>query len=752
MEYVRLENVGSAPVANPWLIVNSKRNWRTLEDVIAEVVTPDMSPREKALRLWWFQVNHRYHAFTGDDENNDEIKVLNVYGYTLCGNDAEVLGHLFQAAGLRVRPGHPTGHCTTEVFWDDHWHLLDGDENIIVPLRDCHTLAGESDIVRDHDLMKRTHTYGILSRDDRFRDEFSASLYTYEGERKEGRGQNTRHTMRFDLLPGEALVWRWDSRGKYHGREDLLDWGREALARIANGELVYEPDLRGPGAACAVTAHKACVVGERDVDLPAIHLAPRADQGHVDLALHSPYPFVGGNFAARLRGEGQVAATLVLGEETFSLGEVMATGSGELRANLDGCFPRERQARYDAMLRLALCGKAGVESLRLKFDLQMAPLSLPELELGENTVHYVDDSTARRVRVSLAWRELDFTRPPAPPPSPEFPADGARVQGTRISFRWPAAVDPDGDKIADYQFQLSEREDLAWPLSPNFHKLVSNTADRDKPQYTLPSEGLLAPNTTYYWRVRALDAAGVWGPWSHVWRFSCQVPAPPEGLECVADEARGEIRLRWRPTQVGSRPVRYRIYGSDEQGFSVSDVSYKILWTNQPIPNYLERPANFLAETTEDEILVVGPRLCGTAANQAFYRVVAIDEHNVRSGPSDYLALPRPFIYTRPPQPATPGQEYVYQPHSLASLGDLRCRPLKGQDGTVSYYNASFWDVEKPLWRKVAGPEWISIDPQSGLVSGRAPDGYSPTVATISVEIPGRGSDEQHLNLVADGP
>lgn len=748
MRYVRMENVGDRAVANPWLIVNGKRNWRRIEDVVAEVVRPEMSDREKALRLWWFQINHRFHAFTDDDENNDEIKVLNVYGYTLCGNDAEVLGHLFQAAGLRVRPGHPTGHCTTEVFWDGRWHLLDGDENIIVLLRDNHTLAAEEDIVRDHDLMKRTHTYGILSRDDRFLDEFSASLYTYEGERKEGRGFHTRHTMDFTLLPGEALVWRWESRGKYHGRADLAaGWGQGALDRVANGELIYRPDLRAAQVAQAVAASEGCVLGEDDPAKPAIHLLPGADEGHVDFALRSPYPLVGGDFRASVAGEGKVRASLVLEGEEHAIAEGPVGGPGSLRGDLDRFLPRDGPAHYEATLRLSLSGTGGVDSFSLRFDLQMAPLSLPELELGQNEVRYVDDSAERRVQVTFAWRELDYTRPPEAPAAALYPKDGAQVPGTRLTLRWAEAVDPEGDDIADYWFELSERQDMAWPLSPNFRKLISNTADAGQAQYTLPYEGLLAPDTTYYWRVRARDAQGVWGPWSRPWRFSCRAPAPPEGLEAVVDEARGEVRIRWRAAEVGTRPVKYRVYGSDEQGFTASDEPYEVMWTNLRSPNRKQMPANLLGETDAREMLVVGPGIEADAANRAFYRVVAVDADGIRSGPSDYVALPRPFIYTGPSPVAAPGREYRYQARSLSSLGDLRCRNLTKPDGSVSHYNADFWDVEKVRWSKAAGPDWLSVDAETGLVSGMPPEGFDGAEVVIAAEIEGRGRAEQRFRI-----
>ena len=42
-------------------------------------------------------------------------------------------------------------------------------------------------------------------------------------------------------------------------------------------------------------------------------------------------------------------------------------------------------------------------------------------------------------------------------------------------------------RIADYHFELSDRPDMSWPLSTNFSKLISKTADRGQAQYTLPA-------------------------------------------------------------------------------------------------------------------------------------------------------------------------------------------------------------------------------------------------------------------------
>jgi len=88
--------------------------------------------------------------------------------------------------------------------------------------------------------------------------------------------------------------------------------------------------------------------------------------------------------------------------------------------------------------------------------------------------------------------------------SPIFTAEIALSSLARLT--WEAAVDPDGDPIADYHVQVSPRADMLHPVSPNLDRITGSS----KPEWSLP-EGWLAKGRTYYWRVRAVDA---WGAWS----------------------------------------------------------------------------------------------------------------------------------------------------------------------------------------------------------------------------------------------
>ena len=169
-------------------------------------------------------------------EVNDVIKRFNCYGYTLCQNESVILSDLWRTAGLKIRSGWPNGHSTAEVWYDGMWHLLDSDEHIICLMPDNKTIAGEEEIVADHDLMKRVHSYGPLHDRDRFRDESSSALHFYEGVRTGEDASETHHTMDFDLRPGESITWAWNAGNRYHSAYDT-DWNRHwrLIANVMDG-------------------------------------------------------------------------------------------------------------------------------------------------------------------------------------------------------------------------------------------------------------------------------------------------------------------------------------------------------------------------------------------------------------------------------------------------------------------------------------------------------------------------------------
>jgi hypothetical protein len=699
---VRLENVGDADVIDPWLS-NGRNDFRTVKEIAAGGVRPGLSDGERALAIWRRQTTHRFHAGAADPaEMHDPVKVFNVYGYTTCGDDSVCLAALWHAAGFPVSPGRLLGHRTSEVFYDGRWHLMDGDLGPVYLLRDNTTVASEEDLVRDHDLVKRSHPYGILDPDRRVENELHAALFVSDGKAAADgaiAGIARESTMSMVLRPGEAIVWRWghSQAPKYHGLEDLStfgprkdgrrEWGAPASARVCNGLWEYRPDFghdRWRGGAEStrdVVVERGALVG-----------------GSVVWRMKSPYVFVGG----RLETAGTGA--------TFWISWDGSTWE-KAGVDLDPFFPSRGPARYEYWLKVEVPRGAHLERLAIVNDLQMAPLSLPGMTVGENRFTYTDRSPgARAVRITHEWVECSDAAPPPAPSSALFPPDGGSADRTDVPFRWSPS-----EGAEDYHFELSDRADVAWPLSSNFEKLVSNTADAGRARYSLPSPGLLTPGRRYYWHVRAGNSRGVWGPWSRTWSFTAGGLAVP--VELRLDGA----FLRWAPV---ANAARYRVYGSDEQGFSASDEPRpRIVGRSPEVPS--ESPANFVAETEETEVKVLGP----VAANRAFYRVLAVGASGLRSGPSELVAAPRPFFTRVPGRTARVGEPYEDRVSVTRSLGDLRVRWV---DGTEV---AAFWDVERPLFALRQGPAWLRIDERSGALAG-VPDvpGAVEVVVAVTLE------------------
>ncbi len=215
---VRMENVGDTDVVNPWLS-NGRNKFRNVAEIVQSAITPDMTDAEKAFALWFQQIQYRHHSGGDNSELGDPVKVFNIYGYNTCGNDSICLGTLFKQAGFKTAPARALGHCISQAFCDGAWHFFDGDMHCVYLLRDNETVASDLQLARDHDLVKRTHSNGILLLDTQWDGQGTSSLYFTETEISGERSGKADTTMNMVLRPGEAIVWRWGQLKplKYHG-------------------------------------------------------------------------------------------------------------------------------------------------------------------------------------------------------------------------------------------------------------------------------------------------------------------------------------------------------------------------------------------------------------------------------------------------------------------------------------------------------------------------------------------------------
>jgi len=702
MVSVSLENVGDEAVVDPWISVGGRCRWRSLEEILAGILTPQMDEAAKARAIWEFARTHRYHSTTGDDEVKDTVKMLNVYGYTLCWDEAYTVSNLWQAAGLKIRRGLPHGHCTTEVYYDGDYHLLDSDEHLLILDRDNQTIASEARISRDHDLMKRSHAYGVGSGESREASESAASLFCHEGPRSGGRPRVGDHTMSLVLRPGERLAWGWTERGKYHG------FGA-APPRYANGKQQWSVPL----------TDTRWALSSNNVQVEETGLVTQTD-GQIIFEMRSPYVLVGGCIQIELEGAGSLSAQRIEDGSWVPLKPSAEPGAEGTTIDLDPLLPAASIPCYG--IRVRVQGNSwALRNLQIEADLQMAPLSLPTLRLGNNQVTYTDRSETRHMRLRCQWLERDDWT--VPPIVEGLTPDAGDPQATsRVQLCWnPAGL------ATDYHVRLGTDQNVDIALSPVFDKLVSKTASAGQCFWTVPEEGLLNPDTDYYWKVRARSAQGVWGPWSRTAHLLVRAPGIPLQVRLEMDWSERCGVLGWQPNPQGNEPVTYEIHGSDERGFSARRCDYEIYLGNQGGRERQTVPGNIVTVVDADvsaggdstsndpEHMVIGAQV-DLRMQHPFYRVVAVDAEGVRSGPSDLVEAPHPFVTTPLPRQIPANEATTIQLHSLRSRGDLRAE----SDGPHRYHQA-FRDGDQLEFLLDEGPDWVHLDITTGVLTMRPP-------------------------------
>jgi hypothetical protein len=111
------------------------------------------------------------------------------------------------------------------------------------------------------------------------------------------------------------------------------------------------------------------------------------------------------------------------------------------------------------------------------------------------------------------------------------PASASVIANTNTLFSWFAGVDPSGDYIQLYDFEVDS--DPAFG-SPKVNGTLSMSGPVDPLSDVTISVPLgayagaqnLQPGVTYYWRVQAEDGHGLFGPWSSAWNFVLAGTAP----------------------------------------------------------------------------------------------------------------------------------------------------------------------------------------------------------------------------------
>ena len=110
-------------------------DYSSLDAILSAARFAGKTGEELAVAIWEFvidEVEGVYHFWPALARLNgwfvwDAMKLLNSFGWAICGQNANLIATLWRAAGLDSRLVGIEGHNVAEVFYDGGWHLLDGD-------------------------------------------------------------------------------------------------------------------------------------------------------------------------------------------------------------------------------------------------------------------------------------------------------------------------------------------------------------------------------------------------------------------------------------------------------------------------------------------------------------------------------------------------------------------------------------------------------------------------------------------------
>ncbi len=391
---VTITNTGTDIIVNPRLIVNSQKNWFSTNDILNEILTPNMTDRDKALSIWKFLVDNRYHdqPAHNDIEVHDPVRFLNVYGYGFCDDSATNFMVLAEQADLKARVWGLSGHVVPEAHFDGDWHMLDPDGEIYYLDDDSKTISSIKTLEQRPDIIRK-YPSPFYTDAEKLVDIFTSTHDNYVSEWYREKSE-AKHTLAFTLRPGESLTRNQEHWGRYFSSRYLRE-----PKRYGNGTFTFKPILENDTFKKGAKSVRNLKTERTDTTWA---LTSTTRTGTLIYRFASPsYPYLNGS--VKIAGEGHIQ--LAFSETGEEWTDLWTSNNNNTNATIPiGGYFRNGYGRptYAYYLKLTLNGK--IQNLTFQSDIQVAPQSLPLLEAGKNSVNYLDNTRGKRkVRIAFGY-------------------------------------------------------------------------------------------------------------------------------------------------------------------------------------------------------------------------------------------------------------------------------------------------------------------------------------------------------------
>jgi hypothetical protein len=344
----------------------------SIASILASITNKQMSDEQRAIAIWRFLVDWRYHDYPAEDrgEVHDPVKLVNVYGYGFCDDSAAAFCRLASEAGIRARSYGLSGHVVAEAFYDNAWHMFDPDHQVFYR-NESEEVASVAELERNPQWITREPRDPIGSDT-----KIIAEIYSTRDNNRSYHADYVAPTVRRMVLsPGDQVVFDFQRQAKVHRRT----FRNQPLPRsFANG--TWSTTISS------------------------------VEKQHV----RWPYVMLGGRVIANLSGVSTDASVLVsIDGRRFELATEQFEGAKQI-ASIDSWIERQPTAVYECWLKLQDASPVLDGSKpQLQIDFQFSPRAHARVKAGKNEFELLlrspDDMSLanwKGVDLEITWEEV----------------------------------------------------------------------------------------------------------------------------------------------------------------------------------------------------------------------------------------------------------------------------------------------------------------------------------------------------------
>ena len=473
MKFITIKNTGAVPMVNPTLLINGKGPARTVEELVQRIVDEHAAESQKALLLYeYLRDLHQAGSPVKGALHARTLQTINAVGTGDCGVWGTAFLELLTVAGLKARIIDFLGHSVLEVdlggpqVFDVHYEFL-------APTVDGKRFVSLATLLTDKTVRDKTQgtPSGMMLR--------LNSIPEYQASLTQLRPDLVTYIPSappvFTLWPGESWTFDWADHSEIMRRD-----------RIQNS---YYPDP------------SLVATFERPIYNAATY------------ELSSPTFFLAANLV--LQNSAPTTVEFSLDNKLWKAVGTYSRGSTEI--DLSQLVDRNAEPE---IRRFYVKIRGGRPSGSLRAWSQVASGSLPTLQIGANKVELQTDTPKFDATVSLDWLEALDAEVPAIVDDVLLPSESLPLNyGAPLALAWRPPNIFGAAAIDSYEVWVSDDPEIRWALSSNFWQLLPKMKKRLVDEVVLDAS-FFHPGKKYYWKVRARNSFGYWGPWSPKWHFS----------------------------------------------------------------------------------------------------------------------------------------------------------------------------------------------------------------------------------------